>query len=314
MQQGSLLALSVLIWVCGCDRPSDSPQKIRLLASDGEQDAPRHGSRDALKLAIASVLSPERSVTEYWPLKIYLSSRLDRPVEFVFRKTYAETNELLRIGGAHVGIVCSGAYVRGKDRFGLKLLVAPFTQQGPVYHSYIIVRSDSKVDRFEQLRGKSFAFMDPLSNSGCLYPRYLLAKMGAKSEAFFSRHFFTHSHDNSVRAVADGLADGAAVDSLVYQQLVAEVPDLGDRLKVILKSPAFGISPVVSSPKTPPGLRDRIRTVLLAMNDDPKASSALAALSIEGFQPLGDHAYDSIREMLRTVEQDNGPTLDSAKP
>ncbi len=260
------------------------------------------------------MLSPERSVADYGPLKAYLSSRLAMPVEFVFRKTYAETNELLRVGDAHVGIVCSGAYVRGKDRFGLQLLAAPVTKRGPVYYSYIVVRADSKIERFEQLRGRSFAFMDPMSNSGCFYPRYLLARMGVREDEFFSRTFFTHSHDNSMRAVADGLADGAAVDSLVYQQLLAENPHLRPRLKVIQTSPPFGISPVVASPRVSPKLRDRLRSVLLAMGDDPEAASALAALAIVRFQPPADHAYDSIREMLRVVEQAKDASSDPARP
>jgi len=305
MQHGSLLALWMLVCVCGCDRPKGNSQKIKLVASASEQTTPGHGNPDALKLAIASVLSPERSVGDYWPLKSYLASRLDMPVELVFRKTYAETNELLRVGSAHV---------RGRDRFGLQLLATPFTKQGPVYHSYIVVRADSKIDRFDQLRGKSFAFMDPMSNSGCFYPRYLLAKMGEKEEDFFSRTFFTHSHDNSMRAVAEGLADGAAVDSLVYQQLLAEEPELRLRLKVIQTSPPFGIAPVVVSPKISPQLRDRIRQVLLSMGDDPKAAPALAALAIRGFQPVADQAYDSVRAMLRFVEQDKDAALEPARP
>ena len=112
----------------------------------------------------------------------------------------------------------------GKDRFGLELLVAPLTKEGAVYYSYIIVRSDSGIGKFEELRGKSFAFMDPLSNSGFLYPRYLLAKLDTDPQTFFRAHFFTHSHDNSMKAVAEGLADSAAVDSLVFDQLTARDP------------------------------------------------------------------------------------------
>jgi pimeloyl-ACP methyl ester carboxylesterase len=46
-----------------------------------------------------------------------------------------------------------------------------------VYYSYIIVPEASPVRAFAELRGKSFAFTDPLSNTGKLVPTYMLARM-----------------------------------------------------------------------------------------------------------------------------------------
>ena len=63
--------------------------------------------------------------------------------------------------------------------------------------------------------------------------------LDAKPETFFSRTFFTYSHDNAIRAVADGLTDGAAVDSLVYDFAVERDPGLAAKVKVIRRSPAI---------------------------------------------------------------------------
>jgi len=57
-------------------------------------------------------------------------------------------------------------------------LVAPLVYDEPVYYSYVIVPRDSPVQPFEELRGKRYAFSDPLSNSGHLVPRYILAEIG----------------------------------------------------------------------------------------------------------------------------------------
>ena len=84
-----------------------------------------------------------------------------------------------------------------------------------MYHSYFIVNTNSSIQSFDALKGKTFAFTDPHSNTGCLVPTYVLAKRGETPDSFFKEAFFNNSHDNSIKAVAQGLSDGAAVDSLI---------------------------------------------------------------------------------------------------
>ncbi|MBS4023878.1 MAG: PhnD/SsuA/transferrin family substrate-binding protein [Dethiobacter sp.] len=76
------------------------------------------------------------------------------------------------------------------------------------------------------MRGKSFAFTDPTSTLGTLYPLYLLKATGETADSFFKSHTFTFSSDNSIQSVADNLVDGAAVNSLVYDNMFARMPNL----------------------------------------------------------------------------------------
>lgn len=94
------------------------------------------------------------------------------------------------------------------------------------------------------LKGKVFAFTDPISLAGRVYPTSLVESLGSAPDAFFSRTFFTYSHDEAIYAVANGLADGASVDSLVYDYAIIRDPALTQKVKVIHRSPAFGIPPV----------------------------------------------------------------------
>ena len=66
-------------------------------------------------------------------------------------------------------------------------------------------------------------------------PTYQLSLLGEAPVSFFSRYLFTYSHDTSIMAVADKLVDGAAVDSLVYDQLVAGKPELVSKTKIITR-------------------------------------------------------------------------------
>ncbi|MBI3912679.1 MAG: phosphate/phosphite/phosphonate ABC transporter substrate-binding protein [Chloroflexi bacterium] len=254
-----------------------------------------------LRVAVAAVISPRSTLESYDALLDYLSRQLERPVQLVQRQTYAEVNELVRTGQVDIAFVCGGAYVEGQRDFGLELLVAPQINGATIYYSYLIVPNDSSARALNDLRGKVFAFSDPLSNSGRLAPAFQIRQFDATPETFFARTIFTYSHDNSIRAVAAKLVDGAAVDSLVYDALVASNEELASKTRIIEKSPPFGIPPVVVPPALNAELKTQLRNALLKMDSDAEGRAALARLRIDRFVLINDHAYDSIREMARVV-------------
>ena len=257
--------------------------------------------RSALHVAVANVISPRASYRLYDDLLTYVSDRLGRPVERLQRSTYAEVNDLIRYGDADIGFVCSVAYLQGQRDFGMELLAAPVVNGKQTYQSYILVPSDSAAKVVTDLSGKVFAFTDPLSNSGRLAPEYLLHQHGERPETFFSRVVFTYSHDNSVNAVANKLVDGAAVDSLVFDSMTEQDASLRPKLKIIWKSPSYGIPPVVVNPRLNADLKSRLRTILFGMHENAEGRRILRSLSIERFAPIADSAYDSIRSMLAEI-------------
>jgi phosphonate transport system substrate-binding protein len=231
----------------------------------------------------------------------YLNDKLHRPVELVQRRTYAEINDLVESGEVDLAFVCTSAYVAGARKFGMELLVAPQVRGENVYYSLLIVPADSPVQSMSELHGSVFAFTDPMSNSGRNYPTYLVQELGETPDRFFSRTFFTYSHDDAIRAVASQVADGAAVDSLVYAYAINREPELVQLTRVIHRSPAFGIPPVVVGPHVRPQLRAELRAILLQMSDDPVGQAALAVAGIDGFVLIADEAYDSVRELEAQV-------------
>lgn len=254
-----------------------------------------------LKVAVAAVISPQGTVESYTALLDYMAEQLGRPVQLVQRATYAEINELLRTGEVDVAFVCTGAYLAGSREFGMSILVAPEVKGEAAYHSWLIVPVDSPARSLEDLRGKTFAFTDPLSHTGRLYPTYLVLQLGETPETFFGRTFYTYSHDAAIEAVAGGVADGAAVDHLIYLHLIERRPELEDSLRVIHRSPPFGIPPVVISPAIRPQLKVELQELFLRMHEDREGKAALQVLDIDRFLLIDDSAYDSTREVEAAV-------------
>ncbi len=294
-----LIFIVLTLTRCHSDLTTSSSSVIDL--SDLEPLPIRNDDIVPLRVSVAAVISPRGTVESYQPLLDYLSKALDRPIELVQRRTYQETNDLIESGEVDVAFVCTSAYITGHDEFGMQLLAAPEVNGESVYYSLLIVPTNSTTQVIEDLEGHVFAFTDPISYSGRVYPEYLVRQLGKRTELFFSRTFFTYSHDEAIYAVANGLADGAAVDSLVYEFALERDPTLSHRVRIIHRSPPFGIPPVVVSPNVRPQQRVLLQEVLLSMHENAEGQAALAALGLEQFKLIDDSVYNSAREIIDEV-------------
>lgn len=298
-----LLALAVLMGATGCRGGSAgdiSAMSAENTVSAGQEV--READPDTLVVAVSGMITPEDGLKYYSGLSEYIGRKVGKPVRVVHKSDYTETNELLRDGKIDVAYVCSGPYVAGHDEFGLELVAAPVVNGKPEYYSYIIVNRSSAATSFDSLAGKVFAFTDPKSNSGRLVPEYMLARAGTTAEKRFSETFYSYGHDKSIRAVAEGKADGAAVDSIIYDFAAATDPTFTSKTKIVTKSQPFAIPPVVVRPDLDPALKAKLRDAYLGAADDPEGQQFLKNMRIERFTEIEDSAYDSIREMNDWVE------------
>jgi phosphonate transport system substrate-binding protein len=295
-----LLLLLLVLTACTAAPQTEIAGNVDL---NNLQPLPTPAGHDAvpLRVAVAAVISPKGTVQSYAPLLLYLEEKLNRPVVLVQRKTYMEVNDLIEHGEVDVAFVCTSAYVEGHDTFGMELLAAPQVNGGTIYNSVLIVPNSSAAQSMSDMRGKVFAFTDPISLSGRVYPTYLVHELGFTPEEFFTHAFFTYSHDEAIRAVASGVADGAAVDSLVYEYTIARDPSLAEKVKVIHRSPDFGIPPVVVSPFTRPQVKEELQSLLIEMINDPNAQEALASIGVERFVSIDDSVYDSVRALIGVI-------------
>lgn len=298
----TLVILVLLPLLIGCSDKSPGNKAIDLASIEepgrGEVTKPK---LPVLKVAVASITSTKESIKYYDKLLNYLGAKLNKRVIIVQRKTYAEVNDLMRAGNVDLAFVCTYAYVTGREEFGMELLAAPKMANSATYQSYIIVPKDSSAKSFNDLREKTFAFTDPLSTTGRMYPLFLLRTMNESPDTFFKKYIYTYSHDNAIKAVADGLADGGAVDSLVYHYLAVTNPDYIKKTKVIGQSQAYGMPPVVVRPDLAPELKQELQDFFLGLAQDPVGREILAKLLMEKFVIPPDKEYDSIRSLARLV-------------
>ncbi|GAB4412542.1 MAG: hypothetical protein OHK0032_08600 [Thermodesulfovibrionales bacterium] len=247
------------------------------------------------------MVTPVDAVKYYQEIIDYIGEQIKQPVQMVHRRSYEEMDSLLERGEVKVAFICSAPYVKNREKFGVELLVAPRVNGKATYHSYIVVHKDSAIKSFAELRGRVFAFTDPRSNTGKLYPTHLLKTMGFTPEKFFKRVMYSYSHNKSVELVAKRVADGAAVESLVYEYMLKKESPYAKQTKVIKRSPPFGIPPVVVTRDISPALKKKVMDAFLNMHKTKRGRAILEAMMIDNFVLVSDSAYDSIRKMERAV-------------
>ncbi len=268
---------------------------------------PAAANDQVIRIGVTPVILKDQSgFLDAW--RDYLEEQTGHPVEFVRRGTYGEIVDLALRERIHFAWLCGFPYVR--EDGNLDLLAVPVYQGEPLYQSYIIVgEHNDAADGLAGLEGAVFAFSDPNSNSGWLYPETRLLEQGQTSDEFFSRTFFTYGHRNVVEAVAEGLADAGAVDGYVWETLRQRRPELTDRTRVVEKSPQFGFPPLVATGAADSEMRRSFRAALHAMNNGAEGKSLLEALNLDGFTEGDDAWFDGIRDLSRRISGDDRPSL-----
>jgi phosphonate transport system substrate-binding protein len=229
----------------------------------------------------------------------YLESATGMRVQFIQRGVYSPIIDGLRAGQIDFAWICGFPYVLHARE--LRLIAVPLWHNRPYYQSYLIAGGRSKATGLADLRGRSFAFSDPLSNSGYLYIRYLLAQQKLRPDDYFGRSFFAHSHPNVVEAVAEGLAEGGAVDGYVWDVLAEVMPAMTARTRVLQRSPDFGFPPLVAAAHVGTAARARMQQALLAMHESADGRAVLGELRLDRLDAGSPALFDSIAEMARTV-------------
>ncbi len=276
-------------------------KQVKVDFSDSARSTPlaKNDTVTPIYAAIASMTSPRETFNYYHDLIDFISKKAGRPIYIKEKKTYEEVNEMLARGEVSFAFICSGAYIDAKAKNEVRLLVAPVINHQTYYQAYIITQKNSGISSFRELKGHSFAYTDPISNTGCLYPKKLIRKLGYPVGPFFSKTIFTYGHDISIQMVDRGIIDGASVHSLIYQYIARKYPHRVANIRIINKSELFGMPPVVTPASIDSRCFNKMQHIFLTLNEDSTGKAILQNLKIEKFVRVNDSIYNSVRKLKK---------------
>lgn len=255
------------------------------------------------KLKLVSYLAPNM-FWFYEAVGAYLSRVLGVETDIV-QSEYDPLEDPVMLQQLDIAFICGLPFVQiNQNRANqLQPLVAPVMQASryqnrPVYFSDIIVSAESDFKTFDDLKGKTFCYNDPGSNSGYNMVRQKLMQ-GGYSSNFFGQVIQSGSHQRSIEWVADRIADCAAIDSTVLEQELRDAPELAMHIRVIESIGACPIPPVVASRRLKPEVIELIQSALC--QPDAELQSAMERSHIRRYVAVQPEDYDAIATIYDTA-------------
>lgn len=289
----ALLAAGLCMLCSSCDRPQGY---IDFEKSQNQTAPVEDAAEKPLRIAFASVISPKETRQAYQVLVNYISQEQQRPAILLQRRTYAELNKLMADGDADIAFFSTGAYAAYRGQTPIELLAMVQTNGSVFYQTYLITAADSDITDFSQLQGRVFAFTDPLSYSGRQAVDFLLLDQGLTAETYFKRSFYTYNHDKSIWAVANHLADGASIDSQIYDFVMQTNPQLCQKTRIFAVLPQAPTGPVVMRSDLPEAEKEQLRHIFYTMDLHPSLQDALNKALINKFVAPQPELYAKLQE------------------
>jgi phosphonate transport system substrate-binding protein len=292
---GSVAAIMVvgLLISAGVGRPID-----RRVGSAAAQ--PPASAGNPLRLG----LIPERDIFEqrarYRALADYLETKLERPVELVSLRCYDAILEDFRAGEIDGAFLGSLVAVLAIDRFDARVLLKPVgTDEVSTYCGVIFVREDSPVKSVADLAGRSLAMVRTTA-AGHLFPMCVLHEAGLlDAGAERPRFHWSGTHDEAILDVAEGRVEAGAAKDLRLDALAFMRPELG--LRRIACGERVPNNALLLRSELPDALGDRLRGIMLSMDETAEGMKALQAFGAQRFTACEASEYGEIFEMVERM-------------
>jgi phosphonate transport system substrate-binding protein len=254
-----------------------------------------------LVLAFIPQENPEKLIGDVKVITAYLEQELGVPVKGFVTHDHAAAVEALRSREADISFMGALPYVLAHDQIGAEVILAEVYRGYPVYHGRIFVRRDSGITAIGEMRGKSIAFADPVSESGFLYPldifvRAGLLKPGDDPQTFFSTVYFAGGYQQAIQAVANGYVDAAGASQ--YADLLL-TPDQLEQVTWIAESEPIPSHVVVARKGLPAERRAAFKRAMLKLNEPAYQHLLKHVYSPDGYVETSHTAYAGVEQIAR---------------
>ena len=263
----------------------------------------QQADRDKLRFGVATMVNIESTYRKYHRISETVAASLGSRDAFLIEPSYRDLRRALEHGELDVAMTCTGIYTHAALAGGARLVAKPKYEGDLTYHGLLVVRAESPVESFDDLRGKEIIFTDPESFTGHILPIAEIIRRGHDPERFFSRARFAGCHDVAIKGVDRRIADAAAVSSIKWHLMTRDDPTLADRLRVVWRSEEFGLPPVLAPPTMEDDSFSALREVFLNLHENENVSAALRELSIERFVEVSESDYRSALDVHELVKR-----------
>jgi phosphonate transport system substrate-binding protein len=260
----------------------------------------------AFKIGLIPSESSEEMLENYKPLTDFLKSELEIDQMDVFVGTdYSGVIEAMRGGNLDAAIFGPFSYVLASQVAGAKSLVSPGNDAGEpsTYNSIIIAGANSGIKTLEDLKGHTFAFVDPASTSGHLVPRGMLLQAGINPDTDLEATF-SGGHDATALAVNNGQIDAGAMAKSNYDRYLESGTIQEENFVIVATSDPIPEGPLAVSKDFDPAVAERLKQAMLRFHEVETDPAVLEIVIENGtrFVDAPDEIYDGLRALAEELQ------------
>ena len=290
----SLAIITILILLSGCGEVSELGTK-----------------KNPIKMYFVPSMEAGKIVTSGQEIADYLHGETGYFFKVAVPTSYAAVIEAMGTKETDIAWLATFAYILANEKYGAEVGLTTVRYGLEKYKGQFIARTDSGIDKLEDIEGKTIAYTDAASTSGYIYPSAILAKKNIKP----GRYLFAGGHPQVVLSVYQGNADVGCTfwspkdeDGNIHdaRSAVQETfADVEEKVKIIGFTDWIPNDTVTFRKDFPADMKENIITTLVDYAKTPEGSETLKRLlQINDFVRGNDADYDVVRETLKAIDAD----------
>lgn len=174
-----------------------------------------------LRIGAIPAEDAQKTRDAYAALTKYLEKKTGMKAELFVATDYSGVIEAMRSGKLDIAMFGPFSYVLAADKANAEAFVVENRQgSGTSYRSIVVTHPDSGVNNLQDLKGRTYSFVDPASTSGNLIPRSFFRKNNIDPEKDFKSTIYAGGHDAVALAVKNRKVDAGSMDDITYGNMM----------------------------------------------------------------------------------------------
>jgi phosphonate transport system substrate-binding protein len=252
-------------------------------------------------------LIPEQNIFEqierYEPLADYLSEMIGINIKLTVLTRYGNIIDNFVSMGLDAAFFGSFTYTLAHAKLGVEAIARPMTIDGiSSYHGLIFARKGGEIKNAEDMKGKTFVFVDKATTAGYLLPLSFFKKNEIRNyRTYFKEIYFAGTHEAAIYDVLNKKADIGAAKNTIYYKLSNSDSRIKNEMFVLEKSPDVPENGLAVRKDLDVAIKNKLKDKLLNMHNDPDGRNVLKKFGAQRFIETKDDDYSGVYKFVKTI-------------
>jgi phosphonate transport system substrate-binding protein len=226
-------------------------------------------------------------------------------INFIKVTDYNAAVEAMRADRAQIAWYGGKTYIKAAELASAEAFAAGVRpgEKDAGYFSYFVVKKDSNLKKFSDIKGKILSLNSIGSTSGDLIPQVELVKinLSTTNKNDFKNVFYAGSHDACLLAVLNEQADVCGMSSRNFEARLADKTFKKNDVRIIHRSDRVPPPPLSYSKKIP--LEDRIKIKKAVLEAHKHGEIGGYGGRMSHYISVNDSDYDVLRNVVKLLKK-----------